>query len=246
MVHQITTLLNPDIIELVVIAQHETPLLLDSLDQPCKTKPQINEKGKTKGQSTSQKGVMQPTMSIPPSDAERNKQPFKKIENVSLIHEFQRLHLSVFIQLQKEGETKSYHIIPTTASIFALARSMVLKPQYLVERHQVVVCNEDNAIGNGGFFDPLNVRFHQSGTDLLVLVLWKHRKRVHSNGVAVFIMTNCLSILNGQPFVPPVGGHLHGVVRHTRSRGPSGDNMSHQCRARFRLSLRDNRESEET
>lgn len=185
-------------------------------------------------------------MSIPPGDAERNKQPFKKIENVSLIHEFQRLYPSVFIQLQKEGELKSYHIIPTTASMLALARSTVLKPQYFVEGHQVVVCNEDNAIGNGGFFDPLNVGLHQSSTDLLVLVLWKHRKRVHSNGVAVFIMTNCLSILNGRPFIPPVGGHLHGVVCHTRSRRPSGDNMSHQCRARFRLSLRDNRKCEET
>lgn len=56
MVHQITTLLNPDIIELVVIAQHETPLLLDSLDQPCKTKPQINVKEKKRTKVRVRKG----------------------------------------------------------------------------------------------------------------------------------------------------------------------------------------------
>lgn len=67
-----------------------------------------------------------------------------------------------------------YHIYPSTAAELALARSARLKTKGLVERNQVVVGNDRNPVGNLGLADAVNIRLHQSATNLLALVLRQH------------------------------------------------------------------------
>ena len=97
---------------------------------------------------------------------------------------------------EEKKNKKAYHIIPATSTILTLARPTVLKSKPLIERNQVVMGNEHNALCNGSLFDPLDVRPHQCGADLLALMLGKHCERVNGDGAAELVVANRLAILH--------------------------------------------------
>lgn len=67
--------------------------------------------------------------------------------------------LKAYVADSKKEQTKEipYQIIPTAAAMFALARTTVLKSKSLVEGNQIIMGDDDNAVSDTSFSDPLNV-----------------------------------------------------------------------------------------
>lgn len=78
------------------------------------------------------------------------------------------------------------------------------------------MCDDSNTVCNLGLTNAVNVRLHQSASDLLALVLWLHGKRVDGNGAASLFVTNGLSVLERPALALPVCGKSHGAISHRR------------------------------
>lgn len=141
---------------------------------------------------------------------------------------------------------QTYHIGPAATAKLTLARPTILESKRLVEWDQMLVNNDRQAICNLCLPDPMDVRLHQGASDLLALVFREDGQGVDGNGATVLIMADCLTVLDGDPLGLPVRGEFHGFIRHRSGGGSRGDDMSHQRRARLRLSLLQHREREKT
>lgn len=76
------------------------------------------------------------------------------------------------------------------------------------------MCDDGNTVGNLSLPNAVNVRLHQSASDLLALMLWLDGKRVDGNGAASFFVTNGLSILERPALVLPVSGKTHRAISY--------------------------------
>lgn len=117
---------------------------------------------------------------------------------------------------RKQEVAGTYQIDPATSAELALARSAVLESEGLVEGNQVVMSDDGNALCNLRFPDPLDIRPHQSATDLLSLVFGQHCERMDGDRRTILIVPNRLAVLYSKPLGSPGLRQQHAAICHTR------------------------------